>query len=71
MDRKSLLLAGGDKNMSIWSIQDWPYFSRKRDDYNNRYKKVADEFSSVRNKIIEKIKRKKIWILCFTYNIWG
>ncbi|NOY08325.1 MAG: winged helix-turn-helix domain-containing protein [Spirochaetes bacterium] len=56
---KRELLDGWDKNMSIWSVRDWPYFTRKRNDHINRYKKRADEFISVRNEIIKKIKENR------------
>lgn len=53
---KRELLDGWDKNMSIWSVQDWPCFARKRIDYKKRFEKRSDEFNSVRSEIIKKIK---------------
>ena len=54
-DRK--LIDGLDKNMSIYLIEDWPYFNRKRAEAkaNLRSKK---EIERVENEIIEIIKRK-------------
>ncbi len=53
---KRELLDGWDKNMSIWSVKDWPYFARKRIDHSKRYGERADEFDSVRSEIIKKIR---------------
>ncbi len=53
---KRELIDGWDKNMSIWSVKDWPYFAKKRTSYINRFEKRANEFNSVRKEIIKKIK---------------
>ncbi|AKI96766.1 winged helix-turn-helix domain-containing protein [Kosmotoga pacifica] len=49
-DRK--LLDGWDKNMSIYSIEDWPYFSRYREEAYQRY----GDGSSPINKILPKVR---------------
>jgi len=54
--KKRELLDGWDKNMSIWSVKDWPYFTRKRTSHIKRFEKREGEFSSVRKEIIKKIK---------------
>lgn len=51
---KRELIDGWDKNMSIWAVKDWPYFTRKRTDHINRYKERADEFNPVKKEIIKK-----------------
>ncbi|MDA3941243.1 MAG: winged helix DNA-binding domain-containing protein [Spirochaetia bacterium] len=40
-DAKRDLVDGWDKNMSIWSVKDWPFFIRKRTDHINIYKERA------------------------------
>ncbi len=54
---KRALLDGWDKNMSIWSVNDWPYFSRKRKAFKSRYKSRVAEFKSVKNEIKKKIEK--------------
>ncbi len=56
---KRQLIDGWDKNMSIWSVKDWPCFTRKRDDHVIRYNERADEFYFVRKKIIYKIQENQ------------
>ncbi len=53
---KRELIDGWDKNMSILSVKDWPFFNRKRIAHINRFENRAGKFSSVRTEIIEKIK---------------
>jgi len=51
-DRK--LLDGWDKNMSIYSVNDWPYFSRYREEAYRRY---GDESKPI-NKILPQVRKE-------------
>jgi uncharacterized protein len=53
---KRELVDGWDKNMSIWSVEDWPYFQRTRADHIIQYKKRSAEFNLIKKEIIRKIK---------------
>jgi len=53
---KRELLDGWDKNMSIWCVEDWPYFKRKRNEYISKYKVRAGEFGPVNKEIRKKIR---------------
>ena len=53
--KKRELIDGWDKNMSIWAVTDWPYFSRKRIGLVGRYEKRGEEFNSVKSEILRKI----------------
>ena len=55
---KRKLVDGWDKNMSIWAVSDWPYFSRKRNAYIDRYQKRADEFSVTKGRVADEIEKK-------------
>jgi len=54
---KRQLLDGWDKNMSVWSVGDWPYFERKRKVYREKYDKRAHELNPVREIVIRMIER--------------
>jgi uncharacterized protein len=54
---KRKLLDGWDKNMSIWSVADWPYFERKRKYYKERYKERSRELGQLKKIIIQKIEQ--------------
>jgi uncharacterized protein len=66
--KKRELIDGWDKNMSIWPIQDWPFFSRKRNEQINNYKKRGEEFKFVRETIKEKI-NENVYICSKDINI--
>jgi len=54
---KRQLLDGWDKNMSVWPVDDWPYFERKRIGYREKYDKRTHELKSVRKIVIRKLER--------------
>lgn len=45
-----------DKNMSILSVKDWPFFARKRMAHITKFENRAGEFSSVQTEILQKIR---------------
>jgi len=51
--RERRLIDGWDKNMSIYRVEDWPYFSRKREEYNRRYGTGDDDIAAIRVRIID------------------
>lgn len=55
-DRK--LLDGWDKNMSIYSVQDWPYFARYREDEYHQYGKEKTSIDKVLPKVRESLMEK-------------
>ncbi|MCG8480035.1 MAG: winged helix DNA-binding domain-containing protein [Spirochaetales bacterium] len=52
-----LLLDGWDKNMSVWSVDDWPFFERKRRLFRERYRTREEQFAPVRRLIDDAIRR--------------
>lgn len=54
---KRQLLDGWDKNMSIWSVDDWPYFERIRKGYREKYDKRTHELKPVREIVTRMIER--------------
>jgi uncharacterized protein len=56
---KRELIDGWDKNMSIWATEEWPYFTRRRELYRNKYIHRAGEFNPVRKEIIEKLRKNE------------
>ena len=55
---KRQLLDGWDKVMSIWPVEDWPYFQRKRKDFREKYEKRTHELEPVQKKIKKMIGQK-------------
>ncbi|MCG8480752.1 MAG: winged helix DNA-binding domain-containing protein, partial [Spirochaetales bacterium] len=55
-DRRDLL-DGWDKNMSIWSVDDWPFFARKRAFFRERYRARDAQFAPVRRLIDDALRR--------------
>lgn len=53
---KRELIDGWDKNMSIWSVSDWPCFARKRARFAERYQAGSAELQEVRNDILHTVK---------------
>lgn len=41
-----------DKNMAIWPIEDWPYFTRERERFRKRYAGRAGELEGERERIL-------------------
>lgn len=52
---KRQLVDGWDKNMSIWAINDWPYFKRIRQRYKKHYSGRAREFA-----LVKKVVRRRL-----------
>jgi len=57
--KKRKLLDGWDKNMSIWSVKDWPNFTRTRNKYTDNFLQTPAKYSHIRNEIITKIQEKE------------
>jgi hypothetical protein len=55
-DRK--LIDAWDKNMSIFPVEDWPYFKRNRDKAYNKYQKKKELVENVIPEVRKKIKNK-------------
>ncbi len=55
-DRK--LIDYFDKNMAIFSVEDWKYFSRTREEYRN-FGRSREEINSVGSQVINAVKEKK------------
>jgi len=51
--RDRRLIDGWDKNMSVYPVEDWPYFHRKREIYNRRYGSADDAFAAVRGDVLD------------------
>ena len=45
------LFDGWDKNMSIIPVEDWPCFTRKREDFRDHYRKRRSEFDRMRREV--------------------
>ena len=54
-DRK--LLDGWDKNMSIYSLDDWPYFQRYREEAYQRYGHNSDSITEILAEVRETLKK--------------
>jgi len=54
---KRLLVDHWDKNMAIWPVTDWPYFQRKRQQFQKQYENRKEEFLQVRKEILNLIER--------------
>ncbi|MDC7124881.1 MAG: crosslink repair DNA glycosylase YcaQ family protein, partial [Spirochaetales bacterium] len=50
---KRYLFDGWDQNMSIISVNHWPYFARERELYRNRYLEHEEEFKIVKTEILK------------------
>ncbi|WP_279230388.1 winged helix DNA-binding domain-containing protein [Thermohalobacter berrensis] len=55
-DRK--LLDGWDKNMSIYSIEDWPYFERYRMNAYKKYKRKSKDLNKILPEVRKVLKEK-------------
>ena len=55
-DRK--LVDGWDKNMSIYSVEDWPYFQRNRDKAKEKYEKKTELVNEIIPKVRKEIEAK-------------
>ncbi len=55
-DRK--LLDGWDKNMSIYAVEDWPYFHRYREEAKQLYDDASTHLHSILPKVREEIEQK-------------
>lgn len=52
------LLDGWDKNMSIYCVEDWPYFRRRREIYRDHAGKSAEQVEAVLPQIRTEIKKR-------------
>ncbi|MGD9201944.1 MAG: crosslink repair DNA glycosylase YcaQ family protein [Chitinispirillia bacterium] len=55
--KKRVLFDWWDKNMCILSLEDWPYFNRKRNACRHKYEKRNSEFKEVKSKIFKYLQK--------------